>query len=276
VEQNLGQEPFFKSSLRASLADRCRRNPGYSLRAFARALKLDAAALSRVLNSKMAPSMSMVEKILAHIDLNPHDRERFVQSALQASLSKNGNKKVGAVLNGEAQNIEARQIDAECFTAISEWYHTAILELTFAQDFQPDANWIARRLRISPVESKLALERLQLLGLLQKKNSKLLKTDRFVTTADKNITSSAHRRRQKQVLEKSILALEEMDISERNHSAVTMAIDMQHLPEAKKLISDFNKKMCALLARGNRKRVYELQVSLFPLDIVKEKESAKV
>ena len=46
---------------------------------------------------------------------------------------------------------------------------------------------------------------------------------------------------------------------------MTMAIDPLKLPEAKKLISAFNRKMSRFLEGGDKKEVYELQISLFSL-----------
>ena len=46
------------------------------------------------------------------------------------------------------------------FSVISEWYHYAILELTYVSGFKADYKWIARKLSITVEEAKVAIERL--------------------------------------------------------------------------------------------------------------------
>ena len=61
-------------------------------------------------------------------------------------------------------------MDIEIFKIIGDWYHCAILELTYLSDFKAEPNWIAKKLGIGYLEAKLALERLISLGLLVKEN----------------------------------------------------------------------------------------------------------
>jgi hypothetical protein len=61
-------------------------------------------------------------------------------------------------------------------------------------------------------------------------------------------------------------ALENLPISIRNHSARTVAIDPEKIPEAKKRIEAFMIELCDELASGSKKQVYELAVQLFPLE----------
>jgi hypothetical protein len=76
---------------------------------------------------------------------------------------------------------------------------------------------------------------------------------------------SAHKRRQKEILNKSIESLESDPISERNHSGMTVAIDPALIPEAKKRISNFLQELSDFLESGNSTRVYEIHLSLFSL-----------
>jgi uncharacterized protein (TIGR02147 family) len=73
------------------------------------------------------------------------------------------------------------------------------------------------------------------------------------------------KRRQKQILEKALEALENDPIETRSMTGMTMAIDPSKIPEAKKLISEFNRKMSKFLETGKKSEVYELQISLFSL-----------
>ena len=60
-------------------------------------------------------------------------------------------------------------------------------------------------------------------------------------------------------------SLDEDPIEERNHTAMTFAINTRKIPEAKKCIEKFIAQMTELLEDGDRDRVYEMTVNLFPL-----------
>lgn len=173
------------------------------------------------------------------------------------------------------------EIDEDVFSLIADWQHNAILELTEEADFDPNPAWIARQLSITWVEAQTALNRLLNAGLLvQKKNKKIKKTHVWITTSDHTLTTAAHRRRQKQILAKSTYSLENDPIEERSHTAITIAIDPSRLAQAKQMILDFQRGLCAYLSQGKPGRVYELSVSLFPLqrkreETVKPKEKSK-
>jgi uncharacterized protein (TIGR02147 family) len=99
--------------------------------------------------------------------------------------------------------------------------------------------------------------------LLLEKNGTLVKADGQVLTADRMLTTAAHRKRQRQILEKSLHALENDPVEQRNHSAMTMAIDPSRLSEAKRRIDEFTQELCKFLETGVRSQVFEMQVSLF-------------
>ena len=68
-----------------------------------------------------------------------------------------------------------------------------------------------------------------------------------------------------QFLEKAVVSLEEDPIEERSITSMTMAIDPEKLPAAKKMIREFNQTLCQFLENGKRKRVYNLGVALYPI-----------
>ena len=150
------------------------------------------------------------------------------------------------------------------FRVISEWYHAAILELTYSKHFKPDPRWIAQALGINAIEAKLTIERLLKLELLEEKDGTLVKTNFFLDTVDKTKTSVFHKKRIKQVLEKSIDSLENDPVEERSHSGITLCVAPEKIPEAKERIQAFLWDLTNALTSGEQERTYELHVSLFP------------
>lgn len=262
---------YYQSIIQEELTRRIDKNPRYSLRAFADALKVDVGSLSKVLSGKMIPSWKMSKNILAAIALTPSEQEKFFDSVARLHKDRNFKRLTPEIRNFRpTKKNNTRELTTEIFRVISDWYHYGILELTFTDDFQSDPKWIARQLGTTYVEAKMAISRLLELGLLEKKKGSLVKSVQHITTGDRQITTSAHKRRQKQILEKAIESLEEDPIEVRDITAMCMAIDPAKIPEAKKRIQKFKNELCDFLESGERKQVYEISISLFPTQKKKE------
>jgi uncharacterized protein (TIGR02147 family) len=220
----------------------------------------------------------MARKIFAALDIPPAEQAKFL-SSLAETIRAKGLQRIDPLLKKLSHEPKpAAELSIDLFRVIADWYHSAILELTFEKNFKADPRWISQELDISITEAKLALERLLKLGLLEEKSGRVSKSQERFTTADKHLTNAALKRNQKQILEKAIYSLENDPIEERSHSSMTMAIDPKNLPAAKKLISQFNRSLCDLLESGEQQRVYNLGISLYPVqkknksDQNKEKE----
>ncbi|MBI1859782.1 MAG: TIGR02147 family protein [Deltaproteobacteria bacterium] len=262
---------FYQQCLKEELARRIGDNPSYSMRAFARALKMPSGALSEVIQGRRRISYKLANRMTDALDLNITDQRRFILSTAEASFSGT-RKRFDPHFRRVIQNSTAAvssdttlSLEHDLFQAIADWYHYAILELTHTQGFRSDSAWIATQLGISRPETQAAIERLIRLKLLSVKNGRLVKNQPLLRTSDRSLTTPALRRRQRQILERSIRSLENDPIETRNHTAMTMAIDPTLLPKAKERIDQFQNDLCQFLEKGKRKRVYELTVNLFPL-----------
>lgn len=262
---------YYRERLRDELAYRIEKNPRYSLRSFSTALGMGSGALSQILSGKRSVSAKLIERIFKALELSPLEQRKFLESVM---TEKTGLKRISPELKLKLNQISQfstgsididRNLGTDEFRIISEWYHAAILELTFAKEFSSDPRWIASALGISVMEAKLAIDRLIQLELLSDDNGQLRKSDFNLDTKDKNKTSSFLKRRQKQILDKSAYSLENDPIEQRNHSALTLCIDPELIPEAKNRIQSFMWELGQLLVTGEPRRVYELSVNLFPL-----------
>ena len=256
--------PNYRACLKRVLSERCDRNPRYSVRAFARALGIDHAALSRFLSGVRFPSYKTAQRILKDLDLTPTERQRFLNSLAQARGQTL--QRVGPEFRRMPEIAETHELSLEIFRVISDWYHYAILELTFVKNFSSDPRWIAKELGISITEAKLAIERLLLLKLLEKGPSgKLKKAHGHLTTAHKDVTNSGLKRHQSQILERAIESLQNDPIESRSMTSMTMAIDPQKLPAAKKMIEGFTQSLCQFLESDQQEQVFELGICLYPV-----------
>lgn len=238
----------FRLWMQKQFTERCRRNPRYSLRAFAKALDMDASTLSQILSGKRKISKNIIKIICDKLSASPRERCFFGLS------SQDGNV-----------DTDYYQVHMDTFSVISDWYHYAILELTFTPGFKSDAKWIAKKLSITVEEAKAAVERLKRLGLLLEENGSLIKASRFLTNSAEVNTSAAHQQLQRQIVEKALVAIDEVSAEEKDITSMTMAIDLSNLENARELIRRFRREMCSLLEDGEQTQVYHLGIQLYPV-----------
>jgi len=234
------------------------------MRAFAKACGVSAGVVSQILAGKRIPSYKIAERLLSELDLTPEQQKHFL-SSLALLHQKRGLKRLTPKFRELKAIQPSQELSIDLFRVIGDWYHYGILMLTCVEDFQSHPRWIASQLGISELEAKLAVERLLNVGLLIEQNGRLQCTHDHITTADKNITTPALKRRVKQSLEKAVQSVERDSIDLRSMTYMTMAIDPKRMLEAKKLIEQFTNQMSGLLESGPRLEVYEFGIYLYPL-----------
>lgn len=260
--------PHYRRLLNEILVTRIEKNQKYSLRAFAKSLGIQSSALSQILKGQRYLSEERATQILDRLDLSLEERELFLYSLACARVGS-GLKRLSPEQKSRAANGSRlnRELSADVFKTIAEWYHHAILELTRIDGFKQDPAWIAKKLGISAPEVVSAIDRLKALELLVDVNGTFVRSAFHIDTNQRHITSSALKRRQRQIIEKSLDSLYLDPIEIRNHSARTVAIDPAKMPEAKARIDAFMKELCDFMAKDNPKKVYEMSIQLFPLEI---------
>ena len=232
------------------LHERVKTNPQFSLRAFARMVNVSPAVLSRILSGKRKLTFSLATRIADALALAP-DQRIFSTNYTCATSS---------------------DLSVDCFTAMKDWYHYAITQLILLEEFREDHKWIAKMLGISELESKIAIDRLLKLEVLDRDVSgNLFKTNMHLATSTE-IAASGIKHFQKEILKKAMQALDSTDSGERNISSLTIAINENNLAEAKKEIRRFKQRMSELLTSGDKTRVYNLGVHLFPLSKTSNEE----
>lgn len=187
-------------------------------------------------------------------------------------LSSLGKKKKKPTLEAESTSFvesvsdEKYQLIAmDSFRLLADWFHYAIMELTSIKDFKYDFTWIANQLGISVTEARQATERLIRLEILEEKRGALIKTSAFVTNYVEGQTNSALKQLQRHVLQKALEAVDTVPAQSKDITSVTMAIDVKKIPEAKRRIKAFRRKLSEFLEDGNQTQVFNLGVQLYPV-----------
>lgn len=230
------------------------RNSRMTLRALARRLELSPGRLSEFLSGKRRITVKTAQRISERLALDPARKHHFLRTI--------GSPGRAGRASESPTNYHLLALDQ--FALIADWYHYAILSLTEIKGFKSKEEWIAKRLGISTIQVRAALQRLVRVGLLKVEDGRWVTTGRNLETPS-DIASSALRRSHRQDLKRAMRALDEVALEERDITAMTMAIDVRRLPEAKRRIREFRKDMARFLEHGEANEVYNLNIQLIPL-----------
>lgn len=259
----------YRQILRAQLAERCQKNPAYSLRAFARDLQVPPSRLSEVMGAKRGLSKEAGLKIARRLGFSANERELFVLQIEAAHARSDARKKEARrLLLDKRREVDAsdKPLTLDAFQVISDWQHYAILELCTVENFDSSIDAIAKRLGLSRVETELSVERLKRLELLEEREGQLRPREEQ-TISPNGIPSEAIRKFHRQMLGKAEQALTLQSVEERDFSSITLAVDAERLTEAKDLIRRFRREFATLMSSGEKKnRVYNLSIQFFGVD----------
>lgn len=233
------------------LETRKRKNSNYSLRAFARDLRISSGRLSNILNDKYLPGPSISSRIIESLNLNEKEREEFHQilEKCQQKLKLLG---------------EARLLKEEEYSLIADWHHFAILNLMETSNYKDDSEWIADRLGLTEVVVEESLDILESIGLIEFRKGKRYPTHKNLTTTHE-IPSEVVRSGHRQTLIKSMESLEKDALDIRDITTVSVSVNMANLPKVKELARDFRRKAALLLEEGERTEVYNISIQIVPV-----------
>jgi uncharacterized protein (TIGR02147 family) len=261
---------FFQNILVDTYSQKKEQNCSYSIRAFARDLEINSSILSQLFNGTTAISYAAAMKFSEKLGFTPQIRFLFLKS-IQLYKKETGIQKVEKKFQYQ---IDKDQEDLFVFSQknndlvtriISNWYYYAIMELTLVEGFVHSNEWIGQQLNIPTIEASTALEDLKALGILKVINGRLTKVLVNYSSGKKSNTSAHLKKRQSEVLKKSLLALQEQEFSLRSHQAMTMAFNKKMIPIVKHEITQFLRHIRNMSETTNPEDVYELQVSFFSL-----------
>jgi len=265
--------PTYRQLLRDEFEERCRTNPRYSLRAFARFLQLAPSQVSEIFKGGRGISPAKAKLIAERIGMNPAEVSKFVTSVeVSHARSPKARTAARAKLEKILGSNTIQQITLDVFSMVANWHYMAILELTTLKNFRSQIGWIAKKLNLSTVEAKTAVERLLRLDLLLEKNGELVAHDGQTATGNE-IPSPAIRKFHQGILEKAQQAITAQTPEERDLGATVISINTEDLPKVKERIRAFRAEMAQFLSTNPEKNaVYCLTTTFFRLDQAHDNE----
>lgn len=239
--------------LRQTLAQRCAKNPQYSIRAFAKSSGISHTVLSLVLSGKRKLSKKATQILADYLELSSQERMNLLKAE----------KVIGTT--------DFQDLSLDTFEVISDWYHYAILSLLELPNAVFEAKWIAKQLGIKVLSAKIAIDRLKKLKLVELDSAGLWKQSGNPIKIDNKISTAATKKFHKQLLTRASESIDKDAIEVRDFSSITFTLDPNQMEYAKNRLRDFRRElMRELEAMGEPSAVYNMTIQLYPVTPIKE------
>jgi uncharacterized protein (TIGR02147 family) len=257
----------YRESLRRVFSARVRANARYSLRAFARDLRLSTAQTSYVLSGKKGLSPRSAELVARRLGLSPGEIELFVASAVsQHARSAFARTAAHTKLDSLTSEASETRLGIDAFQVVSEWYHFALLQILQLRGAKSDSAWLAAKLGISIEETEGAIERLLRLELLERSPSGRIRASNATVLAPGGVPSEAIRKFHRQVIAKAVQAIDEQSVDLRYLESTLIPVRRADFAAATRAIADFHRRFDRkYTAVGDGDAVYALAIQFFDL-----------
>lgn len=268
----------YRSFLREILVEKQKKNPRFSLRAFAKVLGIQPSFLSLVLNGKRDFSEETVGLIIEKLNLDPSAaRELSLLVRLEKVKSAHQRDQLLQDLKVLRPDLaEIRDLSVDQFKMIADWYHLPLQVLIDLEDFSWSEENAAKTIGINVHEVKLALERLAALELIEwtpGARPKALGGSRMVQTPEHNQALKIYH---ESMLQKNIEALYEQDPEQRVTATLTVALNDEQLREARAILVKAQQKILKLCqSRSPNKEIYHVGLNLFQVTKPVQKRRTK-
>lgn len=241
-----------------------------SIRGFAKRAGCSPAAISSVLGGTRDLAPALAEQFCTIAQLDPEQRAYFrdlveFDQTPTRPLRRAALDRIMAV-----RRFKGAQRDVDtAFLLFSRWYVTAILELSRCDDFRPDPDWIAARLRppITPAEAAEAVQALIAQRALQPDETGALKPSALVWATDREVdrvTSVTLAPYHREILARASEALD-FAPEERHFSTLCFAVPVSEVQEIKHAIGRFVEGLAGRYGTTPGDQVFQLSVQLIPL-----------
>lgn len=253
-------------------------SPSYSFRTFSRLAGFSSPNfLKLVYDGKRNLSRESIDRVAKAFRLTKSER-LFLESLVQFNQASSTDEKNFHFerMSHHQQYRKIREIVPDQFEYYSKAYHVALRELVDTADFKEDPTWIVERLRhqVSEKDVLAGLDLLLRLGLLCRKNGRLVLSESSVTTAAE-VSSLAIMNYHKEMLKTAMDSLEFQEAHERDFSSVTVTVNAQQLKELKRKVTEFRNSILSWLDSSGEKRDEVLQVNLQVFPLTKRKKGEK-
>lgn len=242
----------FSEFLKLKYEERRERNPQYSLRSFSRDLDMSSGRLTNLLKGRDIPGIDSIQKISVMLKLKQDETDRLIDLVTKQRYLKRG---TGL----------ARQLTTDEFKLISDWKILTVFTLFQCTDFHYTLDWLIDKTGFSKDEIQVALDRLESIDLIEKKDSFYILKHQNITTSN-DIPFKDMKLFHENFIQFALDSLKDGNQSVSDFSEITMCIDRESINDYLKVIADFRAKIDQISARTKKKNdIYQLNIQFFPI-----------
>jgi uncharacterized protein (TIGR02147 family) len=256
----------YQTYLQGVFFQKRKQNKSYSLRAFARDLKISPSRLTEIFSRKNGLSSSNASKISEILKHDAEEAEWF-HASVESQHSRSELQRKQAIDRFlKFQTRKTKMIRADEFRLISEWYHLSILELLNIKDSELNPQWISAQLGITVAEAANAIERLIRLGWIHEEGKKWISRKEY-RSMTAPVAIKTIQKYQKQLIQKAEKAIQTQSPDIRTMQSLVLALPKKNytkaIEELEAFCQDFNLKFGA--KSGNGDHVYALTMQFFQI-----------
>ncbi len=247
---------------------RQRKNPRFSLRAWARQLGYENPSfLSHILKKNRRLKIDLANRLAENLQLAGKERKYFELIVLKQSSGSDTEKKMfqRLIVKARPNTVQVEELTREKFELASEWYHWVIIELFYLKDFRASEDFIASRLgaKVSRKTIRDSLKTLTDLGFIENTADGGFRRATDNPLFMKQFPTWAAALYHKSMIGKAIEALDRKSAVSPYLRGTTLALTDANFTKAKEIISEAHKKILALAANGDGDDIYHFSSQLF-------------
>ena len=251
--------------LQTVLNERKSKNSRYSLRAFSGQLGFKSpSTISSILSGNRKLSLSTALQISSHLGHTPKEA-RYLELLihLEKNLERDQKSRVLDELRTIKPDMKYEKHSLDTFRLIADWYHLAIVALSKKANFDltPSSVSEAFGAEVSKNQAKVALDRLDRLGFINKNNQK---TNSDPVLFGDSIKDNAVKQYHKDVIKKGYEAIETQSLNERNLRGSAICLKKENYQKACEIIERCHKEILNLSSKDGDD-VYQSNTQLFKL-----------
>ncbi len=254
----MSRETFYRALLHSVFEDKKLKDSNFTLRGYAKFLKLQAPTLSNILNGKRTIPLKDALRIADILQLKTTEREKFLASAIESKPTSLPTTKRDVFKDSRyLSEMRFREV-------LADDEHFVVIALLYS-DFEPKTiEGISRKLKFSTSKTETILSRLLKLSLVSYKDGIFRNTNKSYHTSD-GVSSELIREGHRQVSRTAMQKLTNLKVDQRDFTSVKICGNMACLIEVRKEIRKFQRRIYYLMKkRGQCTEVFELAIQFFP------------
>ncbi len=256
--------------LRDTLAEKKRKNPRYSIRAWARQLGYKSPSLLLgILHGRRRLNSDLGVRMASSIPMTSHERKYFNTLVLAcAAKTQPGKDFYFALLDLLRPDPVQPKLQLAKVRSVAQWYHLALVEILALRDFNGDPQWLSSKFRgkVQPSEVSASLARLHKLGLIELCGPE--GCQRWVkgpTVFREGISHEVFKDHHRELMPLARQALSDQPANTTDFRATKIALRRDDFGKAKEIIREFHRAIQRLSVKHGADDVYAFNSHFFSL-----------